>query len=75
VHGREIKNTLDLLRLVFLYLTEGKSFGGAAALLELSGICAISEKAALARFQKCGEWLERLVRKDAPEQRSDNRAD
>jgi hypothetical protein len=58
--GREIKNALDLLRLVFLYLTEGKSFGGAAVLLELSGICSTSEKAALARFQKCVEWLGRL---------------
>jgi hypothetical protein len=26
--GREIKNALDLLRLVFLYLTEGKSLVG-----------------------------------------------
>ncbi|MDR2602003.1 MAG: hypothetical protein LBC53_06080 [Spirochaetaceae bacterium] len=58
--GREIKNALDLLRLVFLYLTEGKSFSGTAALLEFSGICAISKKAVFARFQKCGEWLRRL---------------
>jgi hypothetical protein len=58
--GREIKNALDLFRLVFLCMAEGKSFGGTAALLELSGICAISEKAALARLQKCGEWLGRL---------------
>jgi hypothetical protein len=28
VRGREIKNAIDLLRLVFLYLTEGKSFTG-----------------------------------------------
>jgi hypothetical protein len=55
--GREIKNALDMLRLVFLYLTEGKSLSGTAAWLELSGICAISKKAVFTRFQKCGEWL------------------
>jgi hypothetical protein len=30
VRGREIKDAFDLLRLVFLYLTEGKSFSGTA---------------------------------------------
>ena len=39
LRGREIKEAIDLLRLVFLYLTEGKSFSGTAALLELTGIC------------------------------------
>jgi hypothetical protein len=29
--GRQIKSARDSLRLVFLYLTEGKSFGGLAA--------------------------------------------
>jgi hypothetical protein len=41
VRGREIKNALDLLRLVFLYLSEEKSFSGTAALLHLAGICSI----------------------------------
>jgi hypothetical protein len=55
---REIKNALDLLRLIFLYLTEGKSFSGTAALLQLAGNCSISKKAVFTRFlQKCGEWL------------------
>ena len=54
---REIKNAIDLLRLVFLYLTEGKSFSGTAALLNLAGICSISKKAVFTRFQKCAEWL------------------
>ena len=57
LRGREIKTAIDLLRLVFIYLTEGKSFSGTAALLELSGICAISKKAVFTRFQKCAEWL------------------
>ena len=34
LRGREIKKAIDLLRLVFLYLTEGKSFSGTAALLD-----------------------------------------
>jgi hypothetical protein len=57
VRGREIKNALDLLRLVFLYLTEGKSFSGTAALLQPASICSISKKAVFTRFQTCGEWL------------------
>ncbi|MDR1219009.1 MAG: transposase [Treponema sp.] len=57
VRGREIKNALELLRLVFLYLTEGKSFSGTAVLLQLAGICSISKKAVFTRFQRCGEWL------------------
>jgi hypothetical protein len=56
-HGREIKSAVDLPRLVFLYLTEGKSFSGAAALLRLGAMCSISKKAVFTRFQRCGEWL------------------
>jgi hypothetical protein len=57
LRGREIKKAVDLLRLVFIYLTEGKSFSGTAALLELIGMCSISKKAVFTRFQKCAEWL------------------
>jgi hypothetical protein len=49
----EIKNARDLLRLVFLYLTEGKSFSGTAALLKLTGIGSLTKKAVFTRFQKC----------------------
>ncbi|MDR0707708.1 MAG: hypothetical protein LBF60_07525 [Treponema sp.] len=66
VRGGEIKSAVDVLRLVFLYLTEGKSFSGTAALLQRGDICLTSEKAAFTRFQKRGEWLgwlcERLSR-------------
>jgi hypothetical protein len=61
--GRAIKSVVDLLRLVFLYLTEGKSFSGTAALLEHGGICSISKKAVFTRFQKCGEWLRWLCKR------------
>jgi hypothetical protein len=58
--GREIKNAAGLPRPVFLYLTGGKSFSGAAALLNLTGACSMSKKAVFTRFQKCGERLGRL---------------
>ncbi|GMO40737.1 MAG: hypothetical protein Pg6C_01570 [Treponemataceae bacterium] len=58
--GREIKTAQELLRPVCLYLAEGKSFSGTAALLQLSGICPISKKAVFTRFQKCAAWLRRL---------------
>ncbi|MFP3089728.1 hypothetical protein LQZ21_05315 [Treponema sp. TIM-1] len=35
--AREIKSPEDLLRLIFLYLTEGKSFAETSALVELGG--------------------------------------
>jgi hypothetical protein len=34
--GRAIKSATDLLRLVFIYQGEGKSFSGTASLLHLS---------------------------------------
>jgi hypothetical protein len=37
--AREIKNQDDLLKLIFLYLTEGKSFGNTQALLSMSKSC------------------------------------
>jgi hypothetical protein len=40
----EIKSAHDLLRLVFLYLTEGESFSRTAVLPELGNICSISRK-------------------------------
>jgi len=54
---REIKKAVDLLWLVFIYLTDGKSFSGTATLLKLTGICSITKKAVFTRFQKCGQWL------------------
>jgi hypothetical protein len=54
VREREITDAHDLLRLVFLYLTEGKSFSGTAAWLHLAGMCSISKKAVFTRFQKSG---------------------
>ncbi len=58
--GRKIKRAVDLLRLIFIYMSEGKSFSGTAALLNLSEICSMTKKAEFTRFQKCGTWLQWL---------------
>jgi hypothetical protein len=42
VRGQEIKSAVDLLCLVFLYLTEGKSVSGTAVLLRRGAMCLIS---------------------------------
>jgi hypothetical protein len=55
--GRKIKTAQDLLRLVLLYLTSGKSFGGTAALLNIGAGLKITKKAIFTRIQKCPEWL------------------
>jgi hypothetical protein len=54
---REIKNTVDLMRPVFPYLTEGKSFSGTAVLLKLAGICSMNlyEFQSVKKFINCGE--------------------
>jgi hypothetical protein len=49
----ERSKAIDLLRLVFIYLTEGESFSGTAALLKLAGICSITKKAIV----QPPEWL------------------
>jgi hypothetical protein len=60
LRGRETRNATDLPRPVFLYLAEGKSFGGTAALLKLAGIGSMTGKAVFTRFQKCDGRLRRL---------------
>jgi hypothetical protein len=60
LRSRGIRNATDLSRLVFLYLTEGKSFSGTAALLKLAGIGSMTKRAVFTRFQKCAEWLRGL---------------
>ena len=55
--AREIKTPAELLRLILLYITEGKSLARTSALISLSGVAAISKIAVFKRLQKCGEWL------------------
>ena len=55
--SREIITPDDLLRLILLYLTEGKSFGGTSAILHLEGEWQISKKAVWSRICNSAEWL------------------
>jgi hypothetical protein len=55
--AREIKTPEDLLKLIFLYLTEGKSFGNTSALLSMSESCHLTKKAIYTRLCHSAEWL------------------
>jgi hypothetical protein len=57
---REIKTPEDLLKLIFLYLTEGKSFGNTSALLPMREGCHLTKKAVYTRMCHSAEWLRRL---------------
>jgi hypothetical protein len=55
--AREIKTPEALLRMILLYLTEGKSFAGTSALIQLSNEASLNKIAVFKRMQKCGNWL------------------
>jgi hypothetical protein len=56
--AREIKTPEALLRLILLYLTEGKSFAGTSALAGLSEEAQLSKVAVFKRIGKSGAWLQ-----------------
>ena len=58
--AREIKSAEELLWLILLYLTEGKSFRGTSALMHLSGEPKISDVAILKRMRNSADWLQWL---------------
>ena len=58
--SREIKTADELLRLILLYLTEGKSFRGTSALMRLAGEAEISDVALLKRMRNSAAWLQWL---------------
>jgi hypothetical protein len=57
---REIKTAEELLRLILLYLTEGKSFAGTSAITKLSGEAEPGKTAVFKRVQNSGDWLQWL---------------
>jgi hypothetical protein len=57
---RKIKTAADLLRLVLLYVTAGRSLGGTKALLEMGGEERLTKWAISKRIAHCGEWLKWL---------------
>jgi hypothetical protein len=58
--AREIKTAEELLRLVLLYHTEGKSFAGTSAITNLSGEAAVSKVAVFKRIKNSASWLQWL---------------
>jgi hypothetical protein len=58
--AREIKSPEMLLRLILLYLTEGKSFRGTKAVTRLSGEAELSDVAILKRVRNSAAWLQWL---------------
>jgi len=58
--ARGIKTPEALLRLILLYLTEGKSFRGTSALMRLTGEAEISDVAVLKRMRNSAAWLQWL---------------
>jgi hypothetical protein len=55
--AREIKTPAALLRLILLYLTEGKSFAGTSAIAQLSGEAELSKVALFKRMRNSAAWL------------------
>jgi hypothetical protein len=58
--AREIKTAAELLRLVLLYHTEGKSFAGTVAITNLSGESSVSKVAVFKRIRNSAAWLQWL---------------
>jgi hypothetical protein len=58
--SREIKTPEDLLLLIFLYLTEGKSFGGTSAIVRMEGEWQLTKKAVWSRIGNSEGWLKWL---------------
>jgi hypothetical protein len=56
--AREIKSPEELLWIILLYLTEGKSLAGTSAITNLAGGVAVSKIAVFKRIQKSGNWLQ-----------------
>jgi len=58
--AREIKTPEELLRLILLYLTEGRSFAGTSAIARLSGETEPSKVALFKRMRNSASWLQWL---------------
>jgi hypothetical protein len=58
--AREIKTPGELLRMILVYLTEGKSFAGTSAIARLSGETKLSKVAVFKRMRNSAAWLKWL---------------
>ena len=59
--GRVVKTALDLLVLVLLYVTSGKSIGGTSSILKSSGDMAMNKNAVNERLAKSEAWVKWLA--------------
>jgi hypothetical protein len=55
--AREVQSPEELLRLIVLYVSEGKSFAGTRALVRLRDDCRLSKIGIYKRIRKSAEWL------------------
>jgi hypothetical protein len=55
--SREIKNAQDLLAMILLYATSGKSIGGTSSILRSGGEIKMSKNAVYERILKAEEWI------------------
>ncbi|GHV87580.1 putative transposase InsL for insertion sequence element IS186A [Spirochaetia bacterium] len=60
--AREIKTPEDLLRLIFLYLTSGRSFAGTSAIIQIAEEYKLNKIAVWKRIKNSAEWLEWLCK-------------
>jgi hypothetical protein len=58
--ARRVKTAEDLLKLILLYLTEGRSFAGTSALARMGGEIRLNRMAVYKRVHGSGEWLKWL---------------
>ena len=58
--ARKIKTPEELLKLILIYLTEGKSFAGTSAIMQLMGASQLTKKAVHKRMVNSAEWLQWL---------------
>jgi hypothetical protein len=63
---REIKNPMDLIKLVLLYLIGGYSQIEMSVIASEMGIAKLNDTAFLKRFAKCREWLSWMVSEIIP---------
>ena len=61
LRGREIKNAVDLLRLILAYCLGEKGLRLTAAWAAAVGLVDISNVALLQRLRNCGDWLSLLI--------------
>jgi hypothetical protein len=58
--ARNVKTPGELLKLILLYLTEGKSFAGTSALLRMGGDIELNKIGVYKRIRSSAEWLKWL---------------